>query len=72
MAESRQRGFQCARRSPNTQSGRMVPPKPEWCGNLERWVVTEMRPRLLAGWQLSWLRYPCFDHSEAAPWAGSV
>lgn len=44
MAESRQCGFQFARRNPDVQSGRMVPPKPELCGNLERRLVAVSGP----------------------------
>lgn len=39
MVESKQCGFLFARCSPQTQFGRMVPPKPELCGNLEQQVV---------------------------------
>jgi hypothetical protein len=41
VAESRQCGFQFARRNSDIQSGWVVPPKPKLCGNLERRVVAE-------------------------------
>jgi len=39
VAESRQRGFQVARRNPDIQSGRLVHLKPELGSDLERQVL---------------------------------